>query len=149
MSNLVEHAKRELALLGEEQETVDGLIKVIQAFADMGHSGGSASVAIPMINDLLQFKNLRPLTDDPNEWQSVYMGEESCWQSNRNAEAFSHDHGKTYYLLSEGGNNRNRHPEYIIKQAEKSLPHYIPTVLRLAKDIVALVPSDGSWETEQ
>lgn len=111
-SNLVLHARRELELVGEDILTINGLCRVIQAFADMGHSGGSASVAIPMINELLQFKNLTPLTDDPNEWvdQSEYTPGNPMWQSNRNPEAFSQDGGKTYYLLSEGGHMNNPTP---------------------------------------
>ncbi len=70
MSNLVEHARRELELVGEEEEFIEGYLKVIQAFADMGHSGGSASVAIPVIQTLLQFKNLKPLTDNPERMDS-------------------------------------------------------------------------------
>lgn len=106
MSNLVEHARRELELIGEEPQTVEGYLKVIQAFADMGHSGGSASVAIPTINALLQYKNLKPLTDDPAEWnyhtEAVSGIEGGVWQNIRNSEAFSRDEGKTYYLLSDG-----------------------------------------------
>lgn len=109
-SNLVDHARRELELIGEEPETIEGYLNVVQAFANMGHSGGSASVAIPVINRLLKFLNLKPLTNNPNEWQQVEMGDEPCWQSRRRSEAFSYDHGKTYYLLSEGGNSENRHP---------------------------------------
>lgn len=105
MSNLVDHARIELELVGEELETIEGYLKVIQAFADMGHSGGSASVAIPVINALLQFKNLRPLTDDPEEWihhgPDVWDGKNGIWQNKRNSEAFSEDGGKTYTLLSE------------------------------------------------
>lgn len=101
MGNLVDHAKRELALLGNEEDFNQSIIKAVEAFSDFGHSGGSASFAIPMLNDLLQFKNLSPLTDDPAEWMQVEMGEENCWQSCRNPEAFSNDGGKTYYLLSE------------------------------------------------
>lgn len=70
MSNLVKHARRELELIGEDPEFIKGYLKVIQAFADMGHSGGSASVAIPTINELLQFNNLSPLIDD---WFIVIM----------------------------------------------------------------------------
>jgi len=112
-SNLVDHARRELELIGEEPETIEGLLKVIQAFADMGHSGGSASVCIPWINALLQFKNLRPLTNNPAEWIQVEMGNENCWQNCRNSEAFSSDGGITYYLLSEGGNSRNPRPIHV------------------------------------
>ena len=113
-SNLVNHAKRELEIIGEEPEFVKGYLKLIQAFADMGHSGGSASVAIPVINELLQFKNLSPLTDNPDEWffhgPEMWDGENGVWQNIRNGEAFSNDGGKTYYLLSEGANDQNRKP---------------------------------------
>jgi hypothetical protein len=105
--SLLEHARRELELIGEEPETIEGYLKVIQAFADMGHSGGSAMCAIPVINQLLQYKSLSELTEDPNEW--MYIGTEvwgdaegqGIWQSKRNPEAFSNDGGKNYYLLSE------------------------------------------------
>ncbi len=115
MSNLVEHARRELALIGEEQEFVDGYLNVIQAFADMRHSGGSASVAIPVINQLLQFNNLSPLTDDIEEW--IQVGDCS-WQNCRNPEAFSEDVGYTYYLLSEGGTMDNPYPSHKTKLKE-------------------------------
>lgn len=107
MSNLVEHAKRELTRVESDQWFIDGMVKTVQAFADMGHSGGSASIAIPMLNDLLQFKNLSSLTDDPDEWEDrtalTATPDMSLWQNKRNSEAFSLDGGKTYYLLSENG----------------------------------------------
>ena len=114
MSNMVDHARRELELIGEEPETVEGYLNVIQAFANMGHSGGSASIAIPVIHELLQQKNLKPLTDDPAEWffheGATYGVADDMWQNKRNGEAFSYDGGKTYYLLSEGGTSENRTP---------------------------------------
>lgn len=104
-SNLVKHARRELQLIGEEPETIEWYLKVIQTFAEFGHSGGSASVAIPTLNHLLQYKNLAPLTDDPTEWvcheESISGVKDGLWQNVRNSEAFSYDGGKTYYLLSE------------------------------------------------
>ena len=97
-SNLVAHAKRELEMIGEEPEIIEGYLKMIQIFADMGHSGGSASVFIPTLNQLLQFKNLSPLTDKADDWIEVgpFM-----WQNRRNSEAFSQDGGKTYTLISD------------------------------------------------
>lgn len=110
-SNLVRHAWTELELLGEEPETTAGYLNVIQAFADMGHSGGSASIAIPTINALLQFKNLRPLTNDPAEWQDQSsLSGYPIWQNRRCGEAFSSDGGKTYYLLSEQRRYINKLP---------------------------------------
>lgn len=112
-SRLVDHARRELTIVNQKVQSrdkysdheIEGFLKVVQAFADMGHSGGSAPFAIGIISDLLQFKPLTPLTDDPDEWQ--FHGEEvwgapgGIWQSRRNSEAFSINGGSTYYLLSE------------------------------------------------
>lgn len=106
MGNLVDHARRELELIGEEPKTIEGIIRVIQAFADMGHSGGSASVVIPCINELFQFKNLTPLTDDPTEWiyhdEKTWGGPGGIWQNVRNSKAFSKDGGVTYTFFEKG-----------------------------------------------
>ncbi len=121
MSNLVDHAKRELDILankgGHDEKLNRIIIECVEKFAEYGHSGGSASWAIPVLNDLLQFKNLSPLTDNPDEWMQVgtggllYRGY-NVWQNRRNSEAFSHDGGKTYYLLSNGSSDQNPWPKY-------------------------------------
>lgn len=107
MSSLVEHAEHELALVGEEPDVIEGYLKVIQAFADMGHSGGSASVAIPVIHQLLNHRPLTALTNDPAEWihreKTMWNSVDGIWQNKRNSEAFSTDGGKTYYLIFERG----------------------------------------------
>lgn len=104
-SNLVDHARRELELIGEEADVIEWYLSVIRAFVSYGHSGGSAFATIPVINELLQYKNLRPLTNDPDEWvhhtEEVWPEPGGIWQNKRNGEAFSDDGGKTYTLLSE------------------------------------------------
>lgn len=102
MSSLVEHARRELEIIGEEQETVDGILKVIQAAADMHMSGGQAEVVVPIIYQLLSRQPLSPVTDDPEEW--AYFGDDiwkgGVWQNIRDSQCFSHDGGKTYWRLN-------------------------------------------------
>lgn len=110
MSNLVNHAKRELELLDEDTWLTSGILKIVQDFADMGHSGSSAAHTIGVLSRLLQFKNLTPLTDDPYEWNHVHR---EIWQNARDPEAFSNDKGKTYYILSEGGDDQHREPLHI------------------------------------
>lgn len=103
-SNLVAHARRELRIIGEDADTIRGLCRVVQAFADMGHSGGSAPHAIAYLERLLKYQPLSDLTDDPGEWIDRHaegMTLTPFWQSKRNPEAMSTDGGKTYYLLSE------------------------------------------------
>lgn len=118
-SNLVIHATREMKLLGVEDDVQEAVLKIVRIFADMGHSGSSAMFVIPMINDLLSFRNLSDLTNDPKEW--MHISEEQwgspggIWQSMRNSEAFSNDSGNTYYLLSEGGSDQHREPLHTSK----------------------------------
>ena len=103
-SNLVRHARHELRLIGEDPATIRGLAKVVQAFADMGHSGTSAHFATQYLERLLRFQPLSDLTTDPAEWIDRHaegMTTTPLWQSRRNSEAFPTDGGKTYYLLSE------------------------------------------------
>ena len=103
-SNLVRHARHELRLIGEDPATIRGLAKVVQAFADMGHSGTSAHFATQYLERLLRFQPLSDLTTDPAEWIDRHaegMTTTPLWQSRRNSEAFSTDGGQTYYLLSE------------------------------------------------
>lgn len=93
-SNLVRHARRELEMIGEEPDTIQGYLEMISIFSRMGHSGGSASVFIPTLSRLLSFENLKPLTDDSKEWMEVGEG---LWQNVRNSACFSMDRGKTYH----------------------------------------------------
>lgn len=121
MSNLVDHARRELTILGEEPEYIEQVCKIVQAFADMGHSGFSAAHCTGQLHLLLQYKNLKPLTNNPIEWMLVQEDigpahEIRMWQNTRNSEAFSNDGGKTYWLLSDGSNAQEQH---IIHTAEK------------------------------
>ncbi|WP_086562023.1 hypothetical protein [Streptomyces africanus] len=103
-SNLVAHARRELRIIGEDPDTIRGLCRVVQAFADMGHSGGSAHFAALYLDKLLRYQPLSDLTDDAGEWIDRHaegMTQSPLWQNKRNSEAFSTDGGKIYYLLSE------------------------------------------------
>jgi hypothetical protein len=110
VSTLEEHARVELEIIGEDEETTEGYLRVIKAFASMGHSGFSAAAGIHVLTRLLSFQNLSPLTDDENEWIDVspYMMK-PMWQSKRNPAAFSEDGGKSYILQSEEGPSQEKH----------------------------------------
>jgi DNA topoisomerase IB len=114
-SNLVAYARRELARLGmvEGADGPDGwmaenVLSVIRSFSEGGHSGGSASYATSLLDRLLRFKPLSPLTSSPDEWMLVggptsdHPDMDEVWQGLRDPEAFSSDGGRTYTLLSTG-----------------------------------------------
>lgn len=103
-SNLAQHARRELTLIGEDEDVINWYCRVINAFASFGHSGGSHAATLPVLTELLQFNNLSPLTDDPEEWvkhDADIWPPDGIWQSARNSKAFSEDEGKNYYLVDE------------------------------------------------
>jgi hypothetical protein len=102
--SIVDHAKKELALINEDEEFKKAYLEICEIWAGMGHSGGSHEAALPVLVALLEQQNISPLTDDPAEWE--FFGPEiwppsGVWQNNRNGQAFSADGGKTYYLLSD------------------------------------------------
>lgn len=123
MSNMVEHAKRELKRAGVEPEYQVPIVDMIRIFSDMGHSGTSAEYVRGIVNDLLAQQNLTPLTDDPEEWH--YYGEEvwgekgGIWQNVRNGKAFSRDAGKHYWLLEDRPNASGIKQQYASQKMKK------------------------------
>jgi hypothetical protein len=109
-SNLVTHARTELALAGlfDKDADYDGEMKVVEAFSSYGHSGGSAMLAIELLQKLLQFKNLTSLTTDPAEWMYIADGQrpdedKPFWQNRRDSEVFSEDAGQHAYRFVDDG----------------------------------------------
>lgn len=107
MSNLVDHARRELDLCGQAAEDpgyAASLIAAVAAFASYGHSGGSAMVAIGQLHALLQYRTLSPLTSDPDEWiDRTEMSGTPLWQNARDPRVMSTNGGKDWYLVGEEG----------------------------------------------
>ena len=97
-SYLIDHAKRELEIIGEDPAVIQSYLDIIRVFRAQGHSGGSASVFVPTIQKLLSFENLSPITNDPIEWIQV---DEDYWQNTRNSKFFSKDGGESYYDLND------------------------------------------------
>lgn len=102
-SALVVHAESELRRAGLFDPNSDyngdigySVLHLVKEFARQGHSGASAAMTSTLFNELVHFNAIAPLTDNPDEWMEVADG---IWQSNRQADAFSKDGGKTYYLV--------------------------------------------------
>lgn len=73
MSNLVEHAKRELKSMLESDEEINRLmanniLEIVETFSKQGHSGFSASYAIGVLTKLLNWEPFGPLTGEDSEW---------------------------------------------------------------------------------
>lgn len=104
MSNLVNHATRELSRAGlfdkdsdYEGQLGEAVLELMRTFSLQGHSGASANATIHLFNTLAQFKPLSP-PQKGDYWVPVGY---QVWQNERDSEVFSLDAGMTYYRLSE------------------------------------------------
>lgn len=111
-SNLIAHARRELKLAGWYESDPDGLhpewwaeslIAAVAEFTHYGHSGGTVGAGIGMLEALLMFKPLSPITSDPVDWIDVHemMDGRQCWQCARDGRLFSYDRGQTWYSIED------------------------------------------------
>lgn len=94
MSNLIEHARRELAAAGYrvepgrpvvEKMVVEDVLELLEVFANQGHSGSSAPMIAALFNKLALYEPLAPLTGKPDEWIEVSEG---LWQNCRCSHVF-------------------------------------------------------------
>lgn len=96
MTNILKHAKQELALLGYapveqgDENDMNTLIQkhildLLELFASQGHSGMSASYVLGVFFKLAQFEPLKPLTGEDSEWEKVDF---QTWQNIRCSRVF-------------------------------------------------------------
>jgi hypothetical protein len=75
--SLLDHAERELDLMGMEDDgDMNGMMRrhiihMVKEFSNEGHSGFSASYAIQVLEKLLKFEPITPLTGEDWEWNDV------------------------------------------------------------------------------
>lgn len=99
MSNLTDHARRELEVAGyfDASGPYDGMIgpaimTMIEAFAKEGHSGLSASIVISVFERVARFEPLTPLTGADDEWNEIAG---SMFQNRRCSHVFK-ENGRAY-----------------------------------------------------
>jgi hypothetical protein len=99
MSNLVEFAKKELDILGMEEDSgIDGMMRkhiihMVEEFSKEGHSGSSASYAINCLKKLLNYEPLSPITGEDDEWVKIT---DTLYQNKRCYTVFKEKNGRTY-----------------------------------------------------
>jgi len=99
MSNLTKHAEHELSLIGGQDDEMQQMmnkhiLQMVELFANEGHSGFSANYATNILNKLLRFEPLTPLTGEPEEWAETHDGE--VLQNKRCSHVFKNKDGRAY-----------------------------------------------------
>ena len=101
MSNIVRYGESELKCIGRGADTKDpmnklmhdNIIEIVKKFSRQGHSGFSANYAIGILEKLLRWEPLSPLTGNDEEWQEVGSG---MWQNRRCSRVFKDQEGRAY-----------------------------------------------------
>jgi hypothetical protein len=98
---MIEYAKKELELAGYYDEDSDyagmlpdAVLEIVEVFANQNHSGMSAAIVLSLLDKLLRFKPLTPLTGEDDEWNEVGNG---VYQNKRCSSVFK-ENGKAYFL---------------------------------------------------
>ena len=133
MSNYESHAWQEFRAAGwvdqnnkfndEMQEAIcTNVLKMLEIFADEGHSGSSAPYAINLFEKIASYKPLTPLTGEDWEWHDVsdYGGRDDgpVFQNKRSGNVFKDNNGAydiqgivwyDWYTDEETGEKRKSH----------------------------------------
>jgi hypothetical protein len=102
LSNLIDFAKKELDIVGMKEDDSEisnramreHILKMIEVFSDEGHSGFSANYAVAILQKLLKFEPLSPLTGEDSEWNLI-SEKENLYQNKRCSHVFR-ENGKAY-----------------------------------------------------
>lgn len=100
MSNLIKHAERELQHWTNSDDIMSqsmarDVLALVAQFAEQGHSGFSAGICLQAFTRLADFKPLRPLTGEPDEWVEVGDG---VFQNKRCSSVFKERDGAAYNI---------------------------------------------------
>lgn len=102
MGNVRRHAERELALLGGSEDRMqqkmnEHILRMVDLFAEENHSGMSANYAVNILEKLLRFEPLTPLTGEDDEWDDVG---DNILQNRRCSHVFKDKHTGAAYDIN-------------------------------------------------
>lgn len=108
MSNILAYAENELSLIGIGEDSTDKMnkamhdhiLRMVEVFSEEGHSGFSAAYAIKILEKLLSYKPLTPLTGEDDEWTEVSENDEDgkLFQNKRYFSVFKNELGKVWNI---------------------------------------------------
>lgn len=140
MSNLIEFAKNELKIIEDSckddaeglkmQQAIDkNILDIIEMFSKQGHSGSTAMYTINMLDKLLSYKPITPLTGEDNEWEKLDYGDDIAYQNKRCPSVFKTADGKCYNTEAKVFSDDNGHTWYTSGDSREyiTFPYEVPT----------------------
>lgn len=101
---LIEHAKQEMDFIGMNADNEDDMnvamrnhiLHMVEEFSKEGHSGFSGAYALGILEKLLKYEPLSPLTGEDNEWVDIGGCDEPRYQNKRCSRVFKNADGRCY-----------------------------------------------------
>lgn len=95
---MVEYAKRELEKIkkdcfGVQEFIKNQILEIVEKFSKQYHTSHSATYAVDLLERLLRFKPITPLTGEADEWKKVYGDR---FQNVRCSSVFKDEDGTAY-----------------------------------------------------
>lgn len=94
--SLLDYAKRELEQISKDEDGMQemmnkDILEIVEKFSEQGHSGFSASYALSVLERILRFKPISPLTGEDDEWNEC--SRDGVFQNNRCSSVFKQKDG--------------------------------------------------------
>ena len=74
----------------------DAVLSVVKAFSGQGHSGASAGIAVAILEKVLRYEPLTPLTGEDDEWVILDYDDRMYAQNKRCPEIFKRRDGTAW-----------------------------------------------------
>lgn len=136
--SLIEFAQKELELIEtncKDKDELEGqklinknIMQVIKTFSEQGHSGFSANYALNILDKLLRYVPLTPLTGDDDEWTELNYGDDISYQNKRCPSVFKDKNGNAYNCEGKVFSNDEGRSWYTNKDSRVSIefPYVVP-----------------------
>lgn len=106
------------------------ILDIVKVFSDQHFTGTTASYCLEILNRLLNYKPLTPLTGADSEWEDVsqYGYNDTCYQNKRYPAVFKDKDGKAYDVESKIFSDDNGHTWYTSKDSREYIdfPYDVP-----------------------
>ena len=104
-------------------------MQIIKLFSRQGHTGFTANYAVNMLNKLLRYVPLSPLTGEDDEWTKIDFGVDMEYQNKRCPSVFKGKDGKAYNAEGKVFSNDGGNSWYTCKDSKVyiTFPYDVPT----------------------
>lgn len=111
-----------------QQAVTKDILDIYNIFKSQQHSGSSAAYILGLLDRLLRYIPVTPLTGENTEWNKLEYTDDICYQNKRCPQVFKDSDGKAYNVEGKAFSNDNGHTWYTNKDSRVyiTFPYTVP-----------------------